>query len=516
MKIALCNEVLAPMPFARQCEFAGERRLRRARDRAVHALRTSRTLMSGESAPRSAAPTADAGLAITGCTGCCVAPKGLSITQRRRCGARAHGRRHAAAGRSVRGARRQRAGARLARPAAGPARASRARRRSPARSECFAAAGEAGRARRRRLLHRAARAERDRRSINTVAEAAAIVDAVGESRGCARWSTPAPPGQSEARAGRRAASTAGCRPAASRTCRSTTATGAVPAKATTGSRRCSPPCSAHGYDGVVAVEPFKYVPDGPACAARSIGYRARHPGGALNGTERQLEAAQAARTGAGARARAGAARRAGRRRATRSGRAARILEAATKEFARFGLGGARVDRIAARAGREQADALLLLRRQGGPLSRGARAHLRGHPRRRAGAAPPRRAAGRGDRAPGRVHLALLPRASRVPDPAQQRESPPCAAPQALEGHPGDELAADRDARRDPAPRRGARACSAPASTRCSSTSPSPRSPTSILSNNHTLSQVFDRDLATAGRARRAPRAHDRARHRLSD
>ena len=27
-----------------------------------------------------------------------------------------------------------------------------------------------------------------------------------------------------------------------------------------------------GYGGVLAVEPFEYVPDGPACAARSIGY----------------------------------------------------------------------------------------------------------------------------------------------------------------------------------------------------------------------------------------------------
>lgn len=29
---------------------------------------------------------------------------------------------------------------------------------------------------------------------------------------------------------------------------------------------------AHGYAGDVAVEPFDYVPDGPACAARAIGY----------------------------------------------------------------------------------------------------------------------------------------------------------------------------------------------------------------------------------------------------
>ena len=28
----------------------------------------------------------------------------------------------------------------------------------------------------------------------------------------------------------------------------------------------------HGYTGWIAVEPFEYHPDGPACAARAIGY----------------------------------------------------------------------------------------------------------------------------------------------------------------------------------------------------------------------------------------------------
>jgi sugar phosphate isomerase/epimerase len=28
----------------------------------------------------------------------------------------------------------------------------------------------------------------------------------------------------------------------------------------------------HAYAGWVAVEPFEYLPDGPACAARAIGY----------------------------------------------------------------------------------------------------------------------------------------------------------------------------------------------------------------------------------------------------
>ena len=27
-----------------------------------------------------------------------------------------------------------------------------------------------------------------------------------------------------------------------------------------------------GYDGWLAMEPFEYIPDGPTCAARSIGY----------------------------------------------------------------------------------------------------------------------------------------------------------------------------------------------------------------------------------------------------
>jgi D-psicose/D-tagatose/L-ribulose 3-epimerase len=42
-----------------------------------------------------------------------------------------------------------------------------------------------------------------------------------------------------------------------------------------GAQRFQPVMAAlqrHAYDGWVAVEPFDYVPDGPACAARAIGY----------------------------------------------------------------------------------------------------------------------------------------------------------------------------------------------------------------------------------------------------
>jgi sugar phosphate isomerase/epimerase len=48
-----------------------------------------------------------------------------------------------------------------------------------------------------------------------------------------------------------------------------------PAGAWTGEDRFTPILAAlqrTGYDGWLAMEPFDYVPDGPTCAARSIGY----------------------------------------------------------------------------------------------------------------------------------------------------------------------------------------------------------------------------------------------------
>ena len=94
-----------------------------------------------------------------------------------------------------------------------------------------------------------------------------------------------------------------------------------------------------------------------------------------------MSAPSAVRTrAAAARATARPARDAGRTQAA-------ILDAATHEFAQHGLGGARVDRIAARAKHQQADAVLLLRRQGGAVPRRAGARVRAHPRRGADAAP---------------------------------------------------------------------------------------------------------------------------------
>ena len=63
--------------------------------------------------------------------------------------------------------------------------------------------------------------------------------------------------------------------ASSRTCSSTTATGAGPARATTASRRSSRRSRGSGYAGWLAMEPFDYVPDGPGCAAHCDRLRAR-------------------------------------------------------------------------------------------------------------------------------------------------------------------------------------------------------------------------------------------------
>ena len=102
---------------------------------------------------------------------------------------------------------------------------------------------------------------------------------------------------------------------------------------------------------------------------------------------------------------------------------------------------------------------------------------------------------------GRVHLALLPRAPRVPRPAQQREHAPRRPPEALAPDPADELAADRGARRRARARRAER-------RRCARGIDPMQLYISIaglayfyLSNNHTLAAIFGRELMT-------PAAHD--------
>ena len=79
MKIALCNEVLQPMPFVRQCEFAAALGYD-GLELAPFTLSDAPHLMIPQerSAIRRAAE--DAGLAITGLHWLLLAPKGMSVT----------------------------------------------------------------------------------------------------------------------------------------------------------------------------------------------------------------------------------------------------------------------------------------------------------------------------------------------------------------------------------------------------------------------------------------------------
>lgn len=267
MRIALCNEVLAPLPFARQCELAaavGYDGL----EVAPFTLSDEPHLMAPQERAGVRRAAADAGLAITGLHWLLLAPKGLSITSpddavrertvevmRRLIGLCAD-----LGGKVlVHGSPGQRA------IASGESHATALGRAR----ECFAAAAvEAERAGVVYCIEPLAPTETP--IVNTVAEAAAIVDAIGSPALRTMVDTCAA-GRSESE------------PVAALLDR-WLPTGRIahiqvndrnrrgPGE---GEDRFAPVFAAlkrAGYEGVVAVEPFKYEPDGPTCAARAIGY----------------------------------------------------------------------------------------------------------------------------------------------------------------------------------------------------------------------------------------------------
>ncbi len=267
MRLALCNEVLQPMPFARQCEYAAQL--------GYDSLEVAPFTL-GDDPPRLSAAdraavrraAADAGIAIDGLHWLLVAPAGLSIT---------------AADGAVR-ARTVDVMLRLVELCADLGgrylvHGSPAQRRIPAgeshatalarATECWARAG----ARARELgvtycIEPLAPAETD--LVNTVAEAAAIVDAVAE------------PGL-RTMIDCSAASQAETEPIPALVAR-WVPTGRIAHVQVNDRNRRGPgegevrfaPILAAlrraGYGGVVAVEPFRYEPDGPATAARAAGY----------------------------------------------------------------------------------------------------------------------------------------------------------------------------------------------------------------------------------------------------
>lgn len=267
MRIALCNEVIAPMPFPQQCEYAAKLGYD-GLEIAPYTLSEAPQLLG--SAQLAAARTAakDAGIAVTGLHWLLVKPAGLSISTRddavrrktldmmfaliEQC-AELGGRY------LVHGSPHQR------RIDPGDTRAAALGRAQ----ECFAAV--AGRAEKAGVLYCIEPLSSEQTPlINTLQEAAALVEAIGS---------------------RAVRSMLDCS-AAGRMERET-----LPALVDKwlprgmiahvqvndrnrrgpgqGEQKFAPLFAAltrHGYAGDIAVEPFDYVPDGPGAAARAIGY----------------------------------------------------------------------------------------------------------------------------------------------------------------------------------------------------------------------------------------------------
>ncbi|MCL4802258.1 MAG: sugar phosphate isomerase/epimerase [Burkholderiales bacterium] len=267
MKIALCNEVLQPMPFAMQCDFA--------RQVGYDGLELAPFTFADEPhlmipAERTAIRRAarEAGIEITGLHWLLLTPRGLSITSsdeavRNRtievlmrlvdlC--------HDLGGRiMVHGSPAQRAI-----PPGDTREAALARAK-----DCFERVGNyAATAGVTYCIEPLARAETQ--LVNTVAEAAAIVDAIG-SPGLRTMLDTSAAGRAESEP----------IPAVLDRWLPTGRIAHIQVNDTNrrgpgeGADRFAPVFAAlkrNGYDGVVAVEPFKYLPDGQATAARAVGY----------------------------------------------------------------------------------------------------------------------------------------------------------------------------------------------------------------------------------------------------
>lgn len=267
MRIALCNEVLQPMPFAQQCAWAaavGYDGL----EVAPFTLSDEPHLMIAQERAAIRRAAADAGIAITGLHWLLLTPKGLSITSPD----------DAVRARTVEVMRRlvdfcaDVGGKVLVHGSPGqraiPAGETRETAIARARDAFARIADDAQRAGVVYCIEPLASTETP--VINTIAEAAAIVDAIG-SPALRTMLDCAAAGRMEQE------------PIAAVIDR-WLPTGRIAHVQVNDPNRRGPgdgelafaPILAalkrNGYEGVVAVEPFKYVPDGQACAARAIGY----------------------------------------------------------------------------------------------------------------------------------------------------------------------------------------------------------------------------------------------------
>jgi sugar phosphate isomerase/epimerase len=267
MKIALCNEVLQPLPFERQCALAAALGYD-GLEVAPFTLAADPMELTDAQARAFAQTAADHGLAICGLHWLLVAPAGLSIVSadaalRRRTAdvmARMVDLCAAMGGRYlVHGSPKQRSV---------PPGESREDALERAR-ECLAHAARA--AERHGVTYCIEPlSTRETDLINTVAEAARLVDDIG-SPALRTMIDCSAAGQVEAE------------PVPELIAR-WWPTGKLahvqvndpnrrgPGQGTMAFAPILAALRAVGYDGVLAVEPFDYVPDGPGCAARAIGY----------------------------------------------------------------------------------------------------------------------------------------------------------------------------------------------------------------------------------------------------
>ena len=267
MKIALCNEVLQPLPFERQCALAAALGYD-ALEVAPFTLAADPTTITDAQARDFARIAADHGLVVSGLHWLLVAPAGLSIVAddaalRRRTAevmvrmvelCAAMGGRYL-----VHGSPKQRSVPPGATRAAALERA----------CECFAGAAQAARAAGVvYCVEPLAKAETD--LLNTVAEAVEVVDAI-DSPALRTMIDCSAAGQAEAEPV----------PGLIRRWWPSGKLAHVQVNDPNrrgpgqGAMRFAPILAALrevGYPGVVAVEPFDYRPDGPGCAARAIGY----------------------------------------------------------------------------------------------------------------------------------------------------------------------------------------------------------------------------------------------------
>lgn len=266
-RLALCNEVLAPWPFAQQCAFAAALGYR-GLEVAPYTLAHDPTTLTEAQARSFAAIARDHGLAITGLHWLLVAPKGLSISHP---DTAVQARTRAALDRLIdlcaaMGGRYLVHGSPAQRnPQPGQTHADALARASAAWVRCGERAGTLG------LTYCIEPLSRDQTSVvNTVAEAAAIVQAAALPGlrtmldTCSAGATEAEPLPALIERWWRS----GLLAHVQLNDRNRRGPGQ-------GTDRFGPILAAlqrQGYAGWLAMEPFDYQPDGPGCAARCIGH----------------------------------------------------------------------------------------------------------------------------------------------------------------------------------------------------------------------------------------------------